>query len=123
MGKVANIVNNINACFVDYGDRLPCYYSLDDNDIIYADGREHTKLRIGDEIVVQISRDAVKTKNPVGSSELTLRGDYCVAVSYTHLDVYKRQLQRFDPQEYVNALFADFDEDRSEIDMLIGDDM
>ena len=78
MGKVANIVNNINACFVDYGDRLPCYYSLDDNDIIYADGREHTKLRIGDEIVVQISRDAVKTKNPVGSSELTLRGDYCV---------------------------------------------
>ena len=78
VGKVANIVNNINACFVDYGDRLPCYYSLDDNNIIYADGREHTKLRIGDEIVVQISRDAVKTKNPVGSSELTLRGDYCV---------------------------------------------
>lgn len=78
VGKVANIVNNINACFVDYGDRLPCYYSLDDNDIIYADGREHTKLRIGDEIVVQISRDAVKTKNPVGSSELTIRGDYCV---------------------------------------------
>ena len=38
VGKVANIVNNINACFVDYGDRLPCYYSLDDNDIIYADG-------------------------------------------------------------------------------------
>ena len=75
---MSNIVNNINACFVDYGDRLPCYYSLDDNDIIYADGREHTKLRIGDEIVVQISRDAVKTKNPVGSSELTLRGDYCV---------------------------------------------
>ena len=75
VGKVANIVNNINACFVDYGDRLPCYYSLDDNDIIYADGREHTKLRIGDEIVVQISRDAVKTKNPVGSSELTLSGE------------------------------------------------
>lgn len=78
VGKVANIVDNINACFVDYGDRLPCYYSLDDNDIIYADGKEHSKLRIGDEIVVQISRDAVKTKNPVGSSELTLRGDYCV---------------------------------------------
>ena len=78
VGKIANIVDNINACFVDYGDRLPCYYSLDDNDIIYADGKEHSKLRVGDEIVVQISRDAVKTKNPVGSSELTLRGDYCV---------------------------------------------
>lgn len=78
VGKIANIVDNINACFVDYGDSLPCYYSLDDNDIIYADGKEHSKLRVGDEIVVQISRDAVKTKNPVGSSELTLRGDYCV---------------------------------------------
>ena len=48
VGKVANIVDNINACFIDYGDKLPCYYSLDDNDIIYADGKEHTKLRIGD---------------------------------------------------------------------------
>lgn len=78
VGKVANIVDNINACFIDYGDKLPCYYSLDDNDIIYADGKEHSKLRVGDEVIVQISRDAVKTKNPVGSSELTLRGDYSV---------------------------------------------
>lgn len=78
VGKVANIVDNINACFIDYGDKLPCYYSLDDNDIIYADGKEHTKLRIGDDVVVQISRDAVKTKNPVGSSELTIRGEYSV---------------------------------------------
>ena len=29
-------------------------------------------------MVVQISRDAVKTKNPVGSSELTIRGEYSV---------------------------------------------
>lgn len=78
VGKVANIVDNIDACFIDYGDSLPCYYSLDDNDILYADGKVHSKLRIGDEVIVQISRDAVKTKNPVGSSELTIRGDYSV---------------------------------------------
>lgn len=87
VGKVANIVNNINACFIDYGDRLPCYYSLDDNDIIYADGCEHSKLRIGDEVIVQISRDAVKTKNPVGSSELTIRGNYCVVHTGSQIGV------------------------------------
>ncbi|MBO5260972.1 MAG: ribonuclease E/G [Coprococcus sp.] len=78
IGKVENIVKNIHACFVDYGDKLPCYFSLDDNDIIYADGLVHNSLKVGDEIVVQISRAAVKTKNPVGSSELTLRGDYAI---------------------------------------------
>lgn len=87
VGKVTNIVDNINACFIDYGDKLPCYYSLDDNDIIYADGRDHSKLRIGDEVVVQISRDAVKTKNPVGSSELTLRGDYSVVHTGSQIGV------------------------------------
>ena len=87
VGKVTNIVDNINACFIDYGDKLPCYYSLDDNDIIYADGRDHSKLRIGDEMVVQISRDAVKTKNPVGSSELTLRGDYSVVHTGSQIGV------------------------------------
>lgn len=87
VGKVTNIVDNINACFIDYGDKLPCYYSLDDNDIIYADGRNHSKLRIGDEVVVQISRDAVKTKNPVGSSELTLRGDYSVVHTGSQIGV------------------------------------
>jgi ribonuclease G len=78
VGKVANIIPNINACFVDYGEKLPCYYSLDDNKIIYADTKEHKKLKVGDEIVLQISKEAVKTKNPVGSSELSLRGDYCL---------------------------------------------
>lgn len=87
VGKVTNIVDNINACFIDYGDKLPCYYSLDDNDIIYADGRDHSKLIIGDEVVVQISRDAVKTKNPVGSSELTLRGDYSVVHTGSQIGV------------------------------------
>lgn len=87
VGKVANIVDNINACFIDYGDKLPCYYSLDDNDVIYADGKDHSKLRIGDEVVVQISRDAVKTKNPVGSSELTLRGDYSVVHTGSQIGV------------------------------------
>ena len=38
-------------------------------------------------MVVQISRDAVKTKNPVGSSELTLRGDYSVVHTGSQIGV------------------------------------
>lgn len=78
IGRIANVVENIHACFVDYGDKLPCYYSLDDGEVIYADGKQHEKPKAGDEILVQISREAVKTKNPVGTSELTLKGDYCL---------------------------------------------
>lgn len=90
IGRIANVVENIHACFVDYGDKLPCYYSLDDGEIIYADGKHHEKPKAGDEIVVQISREAVKTKNPVGTSELTLKGDYCLVHMGSQIGVSNR---------------------------------
>lgn len=78
IGRVANVLNNINACFIDYGREKPCYYSLDENKHIFVNEKSGDSVNIGDELVIQISRDAVKTKNPVASSELSLRGEYCI---------------------------------------------
>ena len=54
---------------------------------------------------------------------IAIQAELDVPVKFIGVGEKIGDLQRFDPQEYVNALFADFDEDRSEIDMLIGDDM
>ncbi len=121
IGKVKDVVQNINAAFVDLGGGVTGYYSLDANpepwlasriparisgkEEIQAErhwrpasmelqeeccrlpGCMETKdtakktprpLRSGDEIVVQVLKDAVKTKDPVLTSELTLTGRYCV---------------------------------------------
>ncbi len=82
IGKVKDIVKNINAAFVDLGGDVTGYYSLDANPTpLYASrtpAPEGRCLRPGDEILVQVSKDAVKTKDPVLTASLTLTGRYCV---------------------------------------------
>lgn len=79
IGKVKNIVKNINAAFVEYRPGVNGYYSLTENRIhLYTDHKDHTVLKEGDEILVQVERAAVKTKDAVLSSNLTLPGRYAV---------------------------------------------
>lgn len=79
IGKVKNIVKNINAAFVDIGDGRMAYYSLTENRIHhYTGAHPGAKLCAGDEIIVQVARDAVKTKDPVLTSQLNFTGKYCV---------------------------------------------
>ena len=80
VGRVENIVSNINSAFVRIAPDQICYLSLEDfNAPIYAKKQSERKnLSIGDEIVVQVVKDAVKTKDPVVSAKLTIAGKYCV---------------------------------------------
>lgn len=78
IGKVNRIVKNLNSAFVDFEKGRTGYYSLSDNPcILYADGHEGA-LKAGDEIIVQVARDAVRTKDPVLSSNLNFTGQYGV---------------------------------------------
>jgi len=82
IGKVNNVVKNINAAFVDIGNEQMGYLSLTDACIHFADQRPYNgKLRQGDEIVVQVERDAVKTKAPVLTGNLNITGRYFVLTS------------------------------------------
>ncbi len=83
IGKVRNVVKNLNAAFVEYKPGINGYYSLNDNRVhIFADGtRSDRMLKSGDEIVVQISKAAIKTKDAVLSGELTLTGRYVAVMA------------------------------------------
>ena len=59
IGKVQKVVGNINAAFVDIGGGRTGYYSLDENKEHLFVSPTSGKLKAGDEIVVQVSRDAV----------------------------------------------------------------
>lgn len=75
IGKVNHIVKNINAAFVDIGKGQMGYLSLSESEILYADGSTHEgRLRVGDEIIVQVERDAVKTKAPVLTGNINITG-------------------------------------------------
>lgn len=80
VGKVKNIVKNINAAFVEIEEKKMCYLSLAEaNSPIYA-SKPNEKICIGDEFLVQISKEDVKTKAPVCTTNLSFTGKYVVLV-------------------------------------------
>ena len=78
IGKVSNIIKNLNCAFVNFSPDRIGYYSFHDNPLpLFSDGRER-KLKCGDEIIVQVAKDAMKTKDPVLSGNLNFTGKYAI---------------------------------------------
>ena len=70
------IVPNIGAAFVEVAKGVECYYALDENETpIFTQKIGKKPLCIGDELLVQVSKEAVKTKVPTVSGKLSLDGD------------------------------------------------
>lgn len=81
VGKVRNVVKNINAAFVEFRKGQMGYLSLQSAFCpIHTDGTKHDQNRvlIGDEIIVQVEKEAVKTKPPTLTGNLDLSGKYVV---------------------------------------------
>lgn len=78
IGKVQKVVSNIGAAFIEIGGGQTGYYSLEENQPVILNRPGAKKLCPGDELVVQVSKDAVKTKAPVLTGRLTFTGRYCV---------------------------------------------
>lgn len=97
IGRISRIVRNLNAAFLDFGEGLTGYYSLEDNPFSLPVRQPVRKeeeetdtgtfslsvvssrdLKGGDEIIVQVAKEAIKTKDPVLSANLNFPGKYVV---------------------------------------------
>ncbi|MCT4596585.1 MAG: ribonuclease E/G [Vallitalea sp.] len=79
IGKVINVVKGMNAAFVNIGLDKNAYMSLDSSlDIHYTKRNSNNKISNGDEIVVQIEKDAFGTKGCVVTPNISLTGRYVV---------------------------------------------
>jgi len=135
VGKVRNVVKNLNAAFVEYKPGINGYYSLNDNRIhVFGDGTVSDRpLKSGDEILVQVTRAAVKTKDAVLSGELTLTGRYAALLSDNSKfgistkirdkkwkEAFREQWKQHGINKYglivrTNAYDADFNEVKNEV--------
>lgn len=76
VGKVVDISKNISAAFIDYEKNKRGYFSLETNkNPIFLNPKNTDKLCVGDEILVKIEKDAVKSKFPSLSSKLSFKSD------------------------------------------------
>ncbi len=82
IGRVSNIVKNINAAFIDIGKDVKCFYQLNDNEkYIFLNHKNSDKMNIGDILLVQISKEGIKTKLPSVSCTINIPGKYVVLVN------------------------------------------
>lgn len=80
VGQVENLASNIRAAFVRFGDEKKGYLPLSEGEnAIFTSGRKGgVSLRPGDELLVQVSRDAMKGKLAALTTNLNFTGKYLV---------------------------------------------
>lgn len=80
IGRVENVVKNLNAAFIRISPDQICYYSMDDykQPLFTNKISEKKPLVEGEELVVQVSREALKTKEPAVTTNLNFTGKYAV---------------------------------------------
>ena len=136
IGKVSNIVPNIGAAFIEIEKGVNCYYDMKDvKSAIFTHKSGNKPLCIGDELVVQISREAIKTKAPTVTGNLSFTGRYAVLThGNTRIGVsskipkslreeYKRELASLQNDDFglivrTNAKDAPFEDVLEEINAL-----
>lgn len=79
VGKVEKIQENIHAAFIRTGSAGSCYYPLQEFRPEYVLNRTCTeRLKQGDELLVQIQREALKEKLPAVTTNLSFTGEFLV---------------------------------------------
>ena len=77
IGKIKHIAKNIDACFVEIGEGQICFLPFKKAETPFLTNRAYDgRLLEGDELLVQIERDAQKNKQPSVTTHISLANDY-----------------------------------------------
>lgn len=81
IGKVKNVVKNIDACFVEIANRELCFLPMKEAGTPCLFNRNFDgRILEGDELLVQVTREAQKTKQASVTAQVSLSNEY-VAIS------------------------------------------
>lgn len=94
VGKIETVQQNIGAVFVRIGENLRGYLPFSEcRTAIWKTGGQTKIPRVGDELLVQISRDALKMKQPGLTTNLNLNGRFFVLSSGRKTVNFSRKLK------------------------------
>ena len=79
VGKVKNVVKNLDACFVEIADQEIAYLPLADAECPILLNRKYDgRILQGDELLVQVQKDAIKTKQACLTAKISTGSQYFV---------------------------------------------
>ena len=92
VGHVKDVVKNINSAFVEYKKGHLAYLSLNEcKKPVFVNKKNTPKVCEGDNIIVQLVKEPVKTKYGVLSTDLSIAGKYVVVnISGPAINVSKK---------------------------------
>ncbi|MBO5372039.1 MAG: ribonuclease E/G [Lachnospiraceae bacterium] len=107
VGKIKRIVSKINAAFIEIAPGEMTYLPLEDvkSPMMVKQLREG-KLTENDEIVVQIAKEAVKTKSPTVTTNITFQGNAVVLTTENKKLGISQKLDKSKRKHY-QEIFAD----------------
>lgn len=103
VGRIQNIVRNLDAAFVEIQPGVNCYYSLKENRHLFLNPKLNSKPVIGDEILVQVTKDAIKTKAPLCDAQLRMSGRLVVVMLGNGTVHISRKLPRDEKTEMIRT--------------------
>lgn len=108
IARVENIVKNLNAAFVKISPKQNCYLPLEDlrHPIFTRKQSEKKPLVAGDELLVQVSKEALKTKEPAVTTNLNFTGKYAVLTSGNRKMAVSSKLSKDKRAHYLAMLHA-----------------
>ena len=75
VGRVNKVVPNINSAFVEISKDIICYLPINEEHVIFLNRKNTDKVCQGDIVLVQVVKDAIKTKRPMVTCKLNI--DIC----------------------------------------------
>ena len=77
VGRVKDVAKNLNAAFVEIKPGLVTYLPMEEfRNPIFVRKQGNKPLSCGDELLVEVVREAIKTKPPCVSTNISFRGNY-----------------------------------------------
>ena len=100
VGKVKKILPNRAGAFVEIGNHMECYYPLEEKCTpVFTAKYGKNALVAGDELLVQIHTEALKTKQPSVTGNLSFTGKYAVITSGNHTAGVSNKLEKTKKEE------------------------
>ncbi len=107
IAKVENIAQNIQAAFVDIAKGVSCFLPLEEaKNAVFTKKNGKKDLCIGDELLVEVTREKQKNKPASVSANLNFSGKYLILTTGNHLLGISKKLHATE-RERLQALLKD----------------
>lgn len=105
-GKIKNILPGMQAAFVDIGREKNAFLYIGDAfpHLPARGSREHEKLTVGQDIIIQVVKDTIGSKGPRVTAHLTLPGRYTVLMPTVEYTGISRRIDSEEERERLKAL-------------------